>query len=132
VVAENLDGTLFSTVPTEKTILNRLALKDEAETDLFLEEIEIDSISPTGCRAKAKTDSYHYVPNSQVVFTYHEPYHFRINDFFPNIDVNVAVKTGELPLPEVCPEVISAYDLSLNYHDIPFVGNCSDQENHFY
>jgi hypothetical protein len=127
-----LDGANFSTIPTENTILNRLKAKSGEENNVYIEELQIPSanITPTGCVLKPKPNSYHYKQGKQISYTYPAPYQFKINDFFPNIDKNI--QAVDATLPTVCPDVISAYDLSMNYHDIPYTGNITTQQNHFY
>jgi hypothetical protein len=130
VIENFLDGPEFSTIPTEKTILNRLVPKNQDSSNVYLEELQVDNITNIGCTLKAKQNSYHYKANSQIVYTYPAPYKFKINDFFPNKDAGTSTNSGSLP--KVCPDTISAYDLSMNYHDIPYQGNCSTQPYHFY
>ncbi|MDR2568152.1 MAG: hypothetical protein LBC44_02455 [Mycoplasmataceae bacterium] len=115
----------------DKTILNRINVIAGQEENVYREEIEVTDINFTSntCKLKPKTDSFHYKQDT-MTFGFQFAEHFKINDFFPNEDVNLSTNSGKLP--SVCPDVISAYDLSMNYHDIPYEGNCASQQNHFY
>lgn len=128
----NLDGGVFGEVPDAETILNRLVAKDGQEDNVYLEELNVSDIGSTGCKVNVSKDSFHYKFPDSITFNYQLTYKYLINDFFPNEDYGKLSVMSGTTLPKVCPTDISAYDLSMNYHDIPYQGNYDDQQYHFY